>query len=93
MYLPVGSDTHINGSGSGSLDTPKLFCLKCSEKSKYKVPPREILPIKRNPLLLQKKKLDELIDIHKMLYPDHTTNPDDVKKIRKADKIKEIEMV
>jgi hypothetical protein len=93
MYLPVASDTHINGSGSGSLDTPKLFCLKCSEKSKYKVPPREILPIKRNPLLLQKKKLDELIDIHKMLYPDHTTNPDDVKKIRKADKIKEIQTI
>jgi hypothetical protein len=95
MYLPVASDTHINGSGSGSgsLDTPKLFCLKCSEKSKYKVPPREILPIKRNPLLLQKKKLDELIDIHKMLYPDHTTNSDDVKKIRKADKIKEIQTI
>lgn len=93
MYLPVASDIHINGSGTGSIDTPKLFCLKCAEKSKYKVPSREILPIKRNPLLLQKKKLDELIDIHNLLYPVHTTTLDDAKKIRKADKIKEIQTV
>lgn len=42
---------------------PILYCSKCSEKSKYKTPSREILPIKRKPELLLKKKLGELMDI------------------------------
>jgi len=40
-----------------------LYCMKCAEKSKYKIPSREILPIQRKPELLTKKKLGELIDI------------------------------
>jgi hypothetical protein len=77
-----------------SLDTPKLYCLKCAEKSKYKVPCREILPIIRNPGILQKKKLDELVDIHKLLFTNIASPVgEEEKKIRKADKIKDIEMV
>jgi hypothetical protein len=76
-----------------SLDTPKLYCLKCAEKSKYKVPSREILPIIRNPGILQKKKLDELVDIHKLIFTTNTSSVcEDEKKLRKADKIKEIEV-
>jgi hypothetical protein len=41
--------------------------LKCAEKSKYKIPSREILPLKRKPDLLSKKKLDELMDIRKQV--------------------------
>lgn len=77
-----------------SLDTPKLYCLKCAEKSKYKVPCREILPIIRNPGILQKKKLDELVDIHKLLFTNIASSiGQEEKKIRKADKIKDIEMM
>jgi hypothetical protein len=90
MYIPSSDKTK-------SLDTPKLYCLKCSEKSKYKIPSREIMPIKRNFALLQKKKMDELIDIHNMVVVPasatsaaSTATDDNNKKIRKADKIKEI---
>ena len=94
MYLPPADKTK-------SLDTPKLYCLKCSEKSKYKIPSREIMPIKRNLALLQKKKMDELIDIHNMVVVPSasaassaaTTADENNKKIRKADKIKDIELV
>ena len=91
MYLPPADKTK-------SLDTPKLYCLKCSEKSKYKIPSREIMPIKRNLALLQKKKMDELIDIHNMVVMPSAsaasaTTDENNKKIRKADKIKDIEMV
>jgi hypothetical protein len=93
MYIPSSDKTK-------SLDTPKLYCLKCSEKSKYKIPSREIMPIKRNLALLQKKKMDELIDIHNMVVVPasatsaaSTATDENNKKIRKADKIKEIETV
>lgn len=96
MYLPPADKTK-------SLDTPKLYCLKCSEKSKYKIPSREIMPIKRNLALLQKKKMDELIDIHNMVVMPSASAASaaapssalatDNKKIRKADKIKDIELV
>jgi hypothetical protein len=96
MYLPPADKTK-------SLDTPKLYCLKCSEKSKYKIPSREIMPIKRNLALLQKKKMDELIDIHNMVVVPSASAASaaapssalatDNKKIRKADKIKDIELV
>jgi hypothetical protein len=89
MYIPSSDKTK-------SLDTPKLYCLKCSEKSKYKIPSREIMPIKRNFALLQKKKMDELIDIHNMVVATSaasTATDDNNKKIRKADKIKDIELV
>lgn len=88
MYLPT--------SGSGTL--PFIYCSKCSEKSKYKTPTREILPIKRKPELLTKKKLGELMDIKANLstqanqnannngQPEAATNL----KLRKADLIEEI---
>ena len=40
-----------------------LYCMKCAERSKYKIPSREILPIQRKPEILTKKKLGELMDI------------------------------
>ena len=59
MYLPaVTAHSHANA---------RLYCLKCAEKSKYKIPSREILPLKRKPDLLSKKKLDELMDIRKQV--------------------------
>jgi hypothetical protein len=89
MHLPIQQ----------SLDTPKLYCQKCAEKSKYKVPSREILPIIRKPSILQKKKLDEIVDLHKLIitskeYPSATNDDNKTKtntKLRKSDKIKEIE--
>lgn len=87
MYIPHADKTK-------SLDIPKLYCLKCAEKSKYKIPSREIMPIKRNLALLQKKKMDELIDIHNIVVvPSASAAATDNKKIRKADKIKDIELV
>jgi hypothetical protein len=89
MYLPT--------SPSPS-PTPFIYCSKCSEKSKYKTPTREILPIKRKPELLTKKKLGELMDIKANLsahtiqtannngHPEAATNL----KLRKADLIQEI---
>jgi hypothetical protein len=56
MYLPSGTGT-----------SAALYCTKCSDKSKYKVPSREILPIKRKPELIMKKKLSELMDIKAIL--------------------------
>lgn len=87
MYLPVGA-------GSGG--TTKLYCLKCAEKSKYKIPTREILPLKRKPELLNKKKLDELIDIRKQVTIVYeaaavSVTPAAINiKLRKADLIQEI---
>ncbi len=88
MYIPAPAST----------TQPLLYCSKCSEKSKYKTPAREILPIKRKPELLSKKKLGELIDIKANLsthtnpsgnnsgQPEAATNL----KFRKADLIQEI---
>jgi hypothetical protein len=90
MYIPAPTST----------TQPLLYCSKCSEKSKYKTPSREILPIKRKPELLSKKKLGELIDIKANLsthtnpsgnnsgQPEAATNL----KFRKADLIQEITM-
>ena len=79
MYLPQSAGT-----------SPALYCAKCSDKSKYKVPSREILPFKRKPELIMKKKLDELMDIKVNL----SSSPSDALaqniKLRKADLIKEI---
>ena len=94
MYIPPADKTK-------SLDIPKLYCLKCAEKSKYKIPSREIMPIKRNLALLQKKKMDELIDIHNIVVVPSASaaaaasaaTDENNKKIRKADKIKDIELV
>jgi hypothetical protein len=89
MYLP---------GGQGCTPSPFMYCSKCSEKSKYKTPSREILPIKRKPELLTKKKLGELMDIKANLstHANQTANnngPSEVAtnlKVRKADLIQEI---
>jgi hypothetical protein len=74
--------------------TPLLYCSKCSEKSKYKTPSREILPIKRKPELLMKKKLGELVDIKANLStpPNATAPAPENLKLRKSDLIQEITM-
>jgi hypothetical protein len=72
--------------------TPFVYCSKCSEKSKYKTPSREILPIKRKPEILMKKKLGELMDIKAILStpaPASAPAPENL-KLRKSDLIQEI---
>lgn len=79
--------------GGGSASTPPvLYCDKCAEKSKYKTPSREILPIKRKPELLQKKKLGELMDIKANLSAHLSGGPATPQnlKLRKAGLIQEI---
>jgi hypothetical protein len=71
---------------------PIIYCSKCSEKSKYKTPSREILPIKRKPEILMKKKLGELMDIKAILStpaPASSAAPENL-KLRKSDLIQEI---
>jgi len=71
---------------------PFIYCSKCSEKSKYKTPSREILPIKRKPELLMKKKLGELMEIKAILStpnPASSAAPENL-KLRKSDLIQEI---
>ena len=77
--------------------TVSLYCAKCAEKSKYKIPCREILQYKSKPELIMKKKLDELIDIKANLSTASTSistataspAPQNI-KWRKADLIQEI---
>ena len=76
--------------------TPFVYCSKCSEKSKYKTPSREILPIKRKPEILMKKKLGELMDIKAILSTPAPASsaasvpaPENL-KLRKSDLIQEI---
>ena len=52
----------LGNNASGEPDVV-MYCAKCAERSKYKTPSREILPIQRKPELLTKKKLGELMDI------------------------------
>lgn len=96
MYLPVMA----GATPAHSHNNAKLYCLKCAEKSKYKIPSREILPLKRKPDLLSKKKLDELIDIRKQVVVTCDPGPTSAGaataaatagvKLRKADLIQEI---
>lgn len=88
---------------STTTDTVSLYCAKCAEKSKYKIPSREILQYKCKPELITKKKLDELIDIKANLSASSsaatvatatatvtaTAAPQNI-KWRKADLIQEI---
>ena len=92
MFLPPSTEmTHPNVS---------LYCTKCGEKSKYKMPFREILQYKRKPELLTKKKLDELIDIKANLSTStlsiSTPSPVEMHaknmKVRKADIIQDIKI-
>jgi hypothetical protein len=82
------------GSAGGSVSAcpPILYCAKCAEKSKYRIPSREILPIKRKPVLLQKKKLGELMDIKANLSAHLFGGPAAPQnlKLRKADLVQEI---
>ena len=78
-----------------TVSAPILYCSKCADKSKYKTPSREILPIKRTPALLQKKKLGELIDIKAKLHAVAEEGGGGLAeaknlKLRKADIIQEI---
>ncbi len=83
------------GAGAGVVcgPPPILYCAKCAERSKYIIPSREILPIKRKPELLQKKKLGELMDIKANLSA-HLGGGEsaDAKnlKLRKSDLVQEI---
>jgi hypothetical protein len=98
MFLPVmaGATTATPPSHNNA----KLYCLKCADKSKYKIPSREILPLKRKPDLLSKKKLDELMDIRKQVVVTFEEAPASAAtatatagggvKLRKADLIQEI---
>ena len=87
MFLPQSTGT-----------SAALYCAKCSDKSKFKVPSREILPFKRKPELIMKKKLDELMDIKTNLSTSSASaaaealppTPAQNIKLRKADLIKEI---
>jgi len=77
--------------------TVSLYCAKCADKSKYKIPAREILQYKNKPELIMKKKLDELIDIQANLSAASSSistaaagpTPQNI-KWRKADLIQEI---
>jgi hypothetical protein len=81
------------GCGSVAVPSPVLYCAKCAEKSRYKIPSREILPIKRKPELLQKKKLGELMDIKANLSAAAAAAGPQNLKLRKADLIQEITAV
>lgn len=83
MYNPASP-------GTTSSTPPFLYCSKCSEKSKYKTPSREILPIQRKPDILIKKKLGELMDIKAILSTTTTPSPAVNLKLRKSDLIQEI---
>ena len=91
-----GGGGGATGGGSGGVVSgpapPVLYCDKCAEKSKYKIPSREILPIKRKPELLQKKKLGELMDIKANLSAHLCGGPAAPQnlKLRKADLVQEI---
>lgn len=85
MLFPIN-----NASGEPAL---VMYCTKCAERSKYKIPSREILPIKRKPELLLKKKLGELMDIKANLCSAGSSQSLDTPmnlKLRKSDLIEEI---
>ena len=86
MYLPPNSVSTSTSSASSI-----LYCAKCAEKSNYKTPSREILPYKRKPDLIAKKKLVDLMDIKGNLSTSSSMEIPPINiKLRKADLIKEI---
>jgi hypothetical protein len=91
ISVPSAGGAVSAGSAAGP---PILYCAKCAEKSKYRIPSREILPIKRKPELLQKMKLGELMDIKANLLSGGEggtpSAPSANLKLRKADIIHEI---
>jgi len=94
-WMLCGQSSIISPTPPSQPPAVVLYCAKCAEKSKYKTPSREILPIQRKPEVLTKKKLGELIDIKaklcsagssQSLEAAATTNL----KVRKSDLIEEI---
>jgi len=89
------SSQPLNNSPTAPSPAVVLYCMKCAEKSKYKTPSREILPIQRKPELLTKKKLGELMDIKANVCSAgssqslETVAPTNL-KLRKSDLIEEI---
>jgi hypothetical protein len=76
--------------------SPNILCNKCADKSKFRIPSREILPIQRNLSLLDKKKLGELMDIKANLSPPPSvmaTAPAQNLKIRKTDLVQDIKTI
>jgi hypothetical protein len=89
MYLPPNSVSTSTSSSASS--SALLYCAKCAEKSNYKTPSREILPYKRKPDLIAKKKLVDLMDIKGNLSTSSSMEIPPINiKLRKADLIKEI---
>lgn len=84
----------VSGARSASkTNNTSILCNKCAEKSKFKIPSREILPIQRNLSLLDKKKLPELMDIKASISSPPSGNTEVIAqnlKIRKADLIQDI---
>lgn len=94
LVAPTAPLTSVSLVPAAAPVSPLLYCAKCAERSKYRIPSREILPIKRKPELLQKKKLGELMDIKANLSSMTTTAVGPAAaanlKLRKADLIQEI---
>ena len=89
MYLPPNSVSTSTSSPTSASSI--LYCAKCAEKSNYKTPSREILPYKRKPDLIAKKKLVDLMDIKGNLSTSSSMEIPPINiKLRKADLIKEI---
>jgi hypothetical protein len=84
----------VSGARSASeTNNTSILCNKCAEKSKFRIPSREILPIQRNLSILDKKKLPELMDIKANLSPPpfvNTEAPAQNLKVRKADLVQDI---
>ena len=97
MYLPPNSVSTSTSSPTSASSI--LYCAKCAEKSNYKTPSREILPYKRKPDLIAKKKFVDLMDIKGNLSTSSSMEMSEAAtsdippiniKLRKADLIKEI---
>jgi hypothetical protein len=83
----------VSGARSASETNNTSLCNKCAEKSKFRIPSREILSIQRNLSILDKKKLPELMDIKANLSPPpfvNTEAPAQNLKVRKADLVQDI---
>ena len=86
----------VSGARSASETNNTSLCNKCAEKSKFRIPSREILPIQRNLSLLDKKKLPELMDIKANLSSPPSGNTEVTAqnlKVRKADLVQDIKTI
>jgi hypothetical protein len=86
----------VSGARSASETNNTSLCNKCAEKSKFRIPSREILSIQRNLSILDKKKLPELMDIKANLSPPPFVNTEAQAqnlKVRKADLVQDIKTI